>query len=258
MWLTYITCAVGAAIAADIIYNLFLHPLAGIPGPLLARITPLWLVWQCKNNRRPTLDLQLHRRYGSVVRITPNEVIFSNPAYFKTVYGAGSSRSWGRSKFLTSHYQFAHDYDRLNMLLESDMDKLRVQRRVFGPVYSTANARKHEQLIDNNDRRYAARLQRLSGQVLDFYAELEFLGIDIYCEMTFGEAFGAVERGSDGGQMESMAKRWSWLGYIGFLPWLCTLQHEMMKRNVPFSQFKLPFPVHTVSDIANWQGFETS
>ncbi|KAF2171691.1 hypothetical protein M409DRAFT_63306 [Zasmidium cellare ATCC 36951] len=249
MWLTYISFAAAATIAASIIYNLFLHPLAGIPGPLLARITPLWIFCQCKNNRRPNLDLQLHQQYGSVVRISPNEVIFSNPAYFKTVYGAGSSRAWGRSPFLTVHNQFARDYDRLNMLLESDMDKLRFQRRVFGPVYSTANARKHEELIDNNDRRFAARLQSLAGQVMDFYVELEYLGVDIYCEMTFGEAFGAVERGDDGGQMESMAKRWSWIGYIGFIPWLCALQHELMKRNVPFSQFRCPFPVHAVPTI---------
>ncbi|KAK4503146.1 hypothetical protein PRZ48_006573 [Zasmidium cellare] len=244
MWLTYLSFAAGTAIGATIIYNLCLHPLAGIPGPLLARITPLWIFYQCSKNRRPTLDLQLHEKYGSVVRISPNEVIFSNPEYFKTVYGAGSSKTWGRSPFLLTHNQFAHDYDRLNMLLENDMDKLRIQRRVFGPVYSTANARKHEALIDNNDRRFAARLKSLAGQVLDFYVELEYLSLDIFAEMTFGEAFGAVERGDDGGQMESMSKRWNWIGYIGFIPWLCKLQHEMMKRNVPFSQFRAPFPVH--------------
>lgn len=249
IWLISIASAAGT-IAAYIIYNLFFHPLASVPGPLLARISPLWLVWQCKHNRRPTLDLQLHRQYGSIVRITPSEVIFSNPAYFKTVYGAGSSRTWARSRFLTAHNQYKGDYDRLGMLIEDDMDKLRLQRRVFGPSYSTANAKKHERLIDNNDRRWAARLQSLSGQVLDFYAELELLHVDVYSEITFGEAYGAVERGSDGGHMQSMATRWSWFGWIGFLPWLCDLQHELMKRNVPFSQFKLPFPVSTVRTLS--------
>lgn len=246
MWLLFIGVAI-PTLAAGVIYNLFFHPLSGIPGPFLARITPVWLAWQCKHNRRPRLDLELHKKYGSVVRISPNEIIFSNPAHFKTVYGAGSTRAWGRSRFLTGHNQHQHDYNRLNMLLESDMDKLRIQRRMVGPVYSMANARKHESLVNNNDRQWAARLKSLIGQVLDLYSELELLSVDLYCEMTFGEAYGAVDEGSDGGQQESMAKRWSWIGWVGFLPWLCTLQHELMKRNVPFSQFKIPFPVSAVS-----------
>ncbi|KAH8788403.1 cytochrome P450 [Diaporthe sp. PMI_573] len=68
------------------LYLVFLHPLSKVPGPRLAKITELW-----RTNRyirgywhRDILDL--HRKYGPVVRISPNEVSIVSPEVSKTVY----------------------------------------------------------------------------------------------------------------------------------------------------------------------------
>lgn len=68
------------------LYSLFLHPLRKIPGPSLAKITELW-----RTNRyfkgywhRDILDL--HRQYGPVVRISPNEVSIVSPELARTIY----------------------------------------------------------------------------------------------------------------------------------------------------------------------------
>lgn len=79
MWIIYTPLAL---LVAHIAYNRFFHPLAKVPGPILASITPPWIVWQAFHQRRPRLDLKLHKQYGTVVRISPNEIIFSNPDYF--------------------------------------------------------------------------------------------------------------------------------------------------------------------------------
>ena len=57
-----------------IVYRIAFHPLRNIPGPFLAKLTGHW-----RNDRtwRGTWHddiLQLHERYGRVVRIAPNEV----------------------------------------------------------------------------------------------------------------------------------------------------------------------------------------
>lgn len=68
------------------LYSVFLHPLRNVPGPGLAKITELW-----RTNRyfrgywhRDILDL--HRQYGPVVRISPNEVSIVSPELAKTIY----------------------------------------------------------------------------------------------------------------------------------------------------------------------------
>ncbi|KAI0741404.1 cytochrome P450 [Daedaleopsis nitida] len=48
------------------------HPLASYPGPLLARISSLWLVYVSFWGRRHLVVHHLHERYGPFVRIGPN------------------------------------------------------------------------------------------------------------------------------------------------------------------------------------------
>ncbi|CAJ2501967.1 Uu.00g048200.m01.CDS01 [Anthostomella pinea] len=226
------------ALAAYIFYTRFLHPLSRVPGPFLASLAPLWLAWQCMHTRRPRLDLDLHKRYGSVVRITPDEVIFSSPEYFKTVYGAGT-------KYVKSRYYEApvgmpqkEGWDKLDLLVETDVEKLRVQKRTAGPIYSTANVKKHEGLINNNIARWLQRLKGLAGKPLHLYHEIELLNVDTVCEVTFKKPFGAVEAGSDGGHMESIWAHWEHVGWLGFLPWLNTVEKKLM----PWMASLLPAP----------------
>jgi hypothetical protein len=88
------------------LYLVFLHPLSKVPGPRLAKITELW-----RTNRyirgywhRDILDL--HRKYGPVVRISPNEVSIVSPELSKTVYSYSGGTQKVRQKpkpFSRSH-----------------------------------------------------------------------------------------------------------------------------------------------------------
>jgi hypothetical protein len=72
---------------ATVIYRLCLDPLRHIPGPAVARFTELW------RTRRYALGgwhldiLDLHDRYGPVVRIAPNEISFVDKDALTKVYG---------------------------------------------------------------------------------------------------------------------------------------------------------------------------
>jgi hypothetical protein len=99
MWPLYLF---RTAIASYLIYNRYFHPLAKVPGPFLASISPVWIVWQSYKQRRPRLDVALHKRHGSVVRIAPGEVLFANPKYFNTVYGAGVSQMGKKGRWYES------------------------------------------------------------------------------------------------------------------------------------------------------------
>jgi hypothetical protein len=81
-----IPAIVSLVLIAKIIRNRYGYGISQIPGPFLATITDLWrfvVVW----GRRPDrTHLQLHRKYGSLVRLGPNEVSCSDPSALQVIY----------------------------------------------------------------------------------------------------------------------------------------------------------------------------
>ena len=60
----------GAICASVVAYRLSPHhPLSGYPGPLLARVSKFWAVWNTWRGKQHHVVMELHRRYGNYVRI---------------------------------------------------------------------------------------------------------------------------------------------------------------------------------------------
>lgn len=78
---------VAVALATNLVYNAYLHPLRKIPGPFLAGITELWRTNKYASGQWHQDIVDLHRRYGPVVRVSPNEVSFVDQAALEQVYG---------------------------------------------------------------------------------------------------------------------------------------------------------------------------
>ena len=57
-----------------LIYTLLLHPLSGIPGPSLPKISRLWYLHKIWTEDVEKHEIALHAKHGSLVRIAPNEV----------------------------------------------------------------------------------------------------------------------------------------------------------------------------------------
>ncbi len=66
--------------------NLFRSPLRHVPGPLLAKLTPAWLLAVDFSGKRPHVVHRLHQRYGPVVRVAPNELAFATAAAVRDIY----------------------------------------------------------------------------------------------------------------------------------------------------------------------------
>jgi hypothetical protein len=56
------------------------------PGPLFASFTPLWRVYHACFNRDRVMELELHEKYGPVVRAAPSVLSFSDPEIMRDVY----------------------------------------------------------------------------------------------------------------------------------------------------------------------------
>lgn len=81
--------AIGTLVAwkvLQIFYRLYLHPLSKIPGPPLAKVTELWRTSRYFNGDWHDDVRRLHKQYGGVVRIAPNEVSVVDIELPNTVY----------------------------------------------------------------------------------------------------------------------------------------------------------------------------
>lgn len=88
-----------AFVIAKALVNKFTNGLNGVPGPFLAGCTDFWrffIVW----GRRPELvHIELHRKYGSVVRLGPRTVSIADNQAVKAIYGPSAGFTKVRTNF---------------------------------------------------------------------------------------------------------------------------------------------------------------
>lgn len=91
-----ILCVLIAWIVTRSVYRAYFHPLARVPGPRLGAVTSLWYAYHVRNGHMGTLGKTLHKKYGRVVRVRPNEVCFDSEEAFRLIYSMFSShqRVW--------------------------------------------------------------------------------------------------------------------------------------------------------------------
>ena len=87
------------------VHKALFSPLLKVPGPYFTFITDVWLMLQeFMGNRREYIH-QLHKQYGPVVRLGPNEVSFTSVEALKEIYSSGGS-GYDKTEFYTLFTQF--------------------------------------------------------------------------------------------------------------------------------------------------------
>ncbi|KAH7243284.1 cytochrome P450 [Fusarium redolens] len=81
----------GALLLATHIIIRLTSATAKVPGPFISNFTSLVLKWHELNANRTVYIHELHKKYGSVVRVAPNEVSFTSIDALKEIYGSGGS-----------------------------------------------------------------------------------------------------------------------------------------------------------------------
>ena len=127
-----------------IFYYRFLHQFSDIPGPLFASISRLWLATSVAGGRIEHIQRALHKRYGPLVRIAPNEISVADPEAVKTIYKIKS----GFTK--TDFYKpFATGISPHGELFTEPVEAEHAgYRRIVNSVYSMSTILESEAYID--------------------------------------------------------------------------------------------------------------
>jgi hypothetical protein len=85
--LSHLLGGLAVLLGLRIVYCIFLHPLRRVPGPFVAKFTQFWRVRKYAKGHWHEDVVNLHRYYGPVVRVSPNEVSFVDQEALVRIYG---------------------------------------------------------------------------------------------------------------------------------------------------------------------------
>ncbi|KAH9904933.1 cytochrome P450 3A31 [Xylariomycetidae sp. FL2044] len=93
--------ATSIALIFKVIYLVFFHPLAKYPGPLLAKITPLYAAYHGWKGDIHIDAWRCHQKYGDHVRYGPNQLLFNSVEALKDIYSSGASPNFVKAEAYT-------------------------------------------------------------------------------------------------------------------------------------------------------------
>ncbi|OCK75144.1 cytochrome P450 [Lepidopterella palustris CBS 459.81] len=194
------------AILLVIIYRLTLHPLSRYPGPFLARITDIHLAYHAWKGDRHLELWRSHLKYGSIVRVGPNDLSINTVSGLKTIYGFRANVR--KSDFYTAFPANKNTYN-----THSSIDKTvhARKRRVLSHAFSDSAVKSLERYILANVRTACRILgeraheggnggmtvgdgvEKKWTQGLNMANWCNWLVFDIMGDLVFGKAFGMLE-----------------------------------------------------------------
>ncbi|KAL0933736.1 cytochrome p450 [Colletotrichum truncatum] len=177
-------------------YNLYLHPLRKYPGPLWMRATRIPFCYQLLTGTLPYDMLDLHNRYGPVVRIAPDELAFHDSRAWKDIMG---HRSQGGAEMDKSQKFYRAVPGAPSDIVNAPREEHSTLRRSLAHGFSERSMRDQEPII----KKYIDLLfQRLhehgdnGAKPLDLAAWYNYTTFDVIGDLAFGEPFGCLD-GSD-------------------------------------------------------------
>lgn len=175
-------------------YRLFLHPLRSFPGPIAHRISNVPRAFYAVRGVFGYVVADLHREYGPVVRIGPNELAFSDPQAWKDIYG---HRAPGQEEF-PKYMKFYKIFDNMpsSLISAPSREEHGAIRRQLAHGFSERSMRGQEPIIGEYVDLLIQRLQaNCEGgtKALNMRNWLNWATFDIIGDLGFGSPFGCLE-----------------------------------------------------------------
>ncbi|QMW48306.1 cytochrome P450 [Aspergillus flavus] len=180
-------------------YNVYLHPLRRYPGPKLAAASQLLNVYHVLKGDNCKWTAQLHEKYGTVVRIGPNELSYISPSANQTIFGGRPKEDKVFEKNPVAYLQGNGDISNIFFARFHDHNRL---RKLMAPAFSETAVREQEATIQGYTNQLIAALRNRSGQaaypdakgVVNIIPWLHFILFDVLTRLSFGDPIGCLDR----------------------------------------------------------------
>ena len=202
----------------------YTYGLRRFKGPLLASFTDAWRsFYNYQSIGKPYVDL--HNRWGDVVRVGPNALSFRDPRAIRDIFGAG--KNWGKvrtlplcllsgvsAKILTDTASFKSDFYFVNAAVSrgecahtlfSSIDPTwhKNVRRAMNPFFTRTAVLSYEPFVERTIQVFTTELDHRfvdkdgSQGVIDFNRWLHYFAFDVISDLTYSKRHGFISRAED-------------------------------------------------------------
>ncbi|KAL8827910.1 MAG: hypothetical protein Q9191_002899 [Dirinaria sp. TL-2023a] len=196
--------------------------LSHVPGPFLASFTNLLRLRWVLTRKAHQIHIDLHKKYGPLVRIGPNTVSVGDPAEIQQIYGlTGHFIKSGFYPVLQPHAKGAAMPGLFNT---QDEDLHRIMKKPIASIYSMTNLVSFEPYVDSTMSVFCKELDSRfanTGDVCDLGVWLQRFAFDVIGEITFSRRLGFLEGAQDvDGIMHSIWHHFEKAAPVGQVSWL--------------------------------------
>ncbi|GAB1194129.1 hypothetical protein APSETT444_003370 [Aspergillus pseudonomiae] len=216
-----------------VLYIAVSSPLRRVPGPLYTSLTRLPLKFASLTGNRIYFVHELHRKYGPIVRVAPDEVDISSLAEFREIHRAGTPflKSKWYEKFVPSK--------RSGVFTMRDPKEHAVRRKLFARPFSKSELRRTWEPAVKEKVQLAVsqiRLELKTDGKSDLLKWWTFLATDVSGHLMFGESFDMLRVGKKNQYIHVLESTMMGSGIGAELPLLAWLG-----RHIPLSSFRNMF-----------------
>ncbi|KAJ8463955.1 hypothetical protein ONZ51_g9915 [Trametes cubensis] len=200
------------------------HPLASYPGPLVAKVTTLWLTYISATGRRSAVLDDLHERYGPFVRIGPKHLSISSSSATSLYVSAEKSEA----------YRYPGHNNAVALFFKQDApEHHRTRKRVWGGFFTPTSI---AGLIPQLDRRTWELMQTLERRqaqsargAVNLAETMYHWSHDFMGDMVFGgcNALELMKNGDPHNIIQTGKVALGMLDCLGQSPWLLDILWHM-------------------------------
>lgn len=233
----FFTVTLGS-LTALVVYRAFIDPLRSIPGPFVCRVTSLWAYYHSYIGDECTRINELHKSYGPVVRIAPNELSISDGAALAPIYSE-------KGGFLKAPCYENFDIEGHSTIFSTRDPAHRATRsKAVVPLFSMSSIRSGTDAIECCVADMVARLKEEaaesrnasqdSGQAkpVNVLNIARSLAVDAVSTYLFGQTFGGVNEKTDKMSANAYVDTLVAVGRFFFLPNWLFLALEMTRQRL--------------------------
>ncbi|KAF2215047.1 hypothetical protein CERZMDRAFT_37216 [Cercospora zeae-maydis SCOH1-5] len=180
---------------ATAFYNAFLGPLRKYPGPPLRALSKLPLLWSTARGNEDRERVQLHQKYGPVVRVAPNQLSYAGGAQaWKDIYGHRKHGQASNNKFLQF---YAKPFNEIDSLITADDPSHSRQRRIVSHSFADRTLKDLEPLLMRWITKMRGKLEEKSQttEQIDLLKYYNCTTFDIMGDLTFSASLGMLDNG---------------------------------------------------------------
>lgn len=197
-------------------------------------MTRLWKVISTASTHTHLEHIELHKKYGPIVRIAPNEVSVSSPEAARTLLSAG------KRFYKTKFYGVFPPPENPDIFTEYREDVHAQKKKVANVPYSMAAMQQLGPFIDDTIEVLMQKLNLAAGPargqtkdlsngpIVDLGNWLHWFAFDVLGEVAFSRSFGFLEQGRDvDGAIRTIDDMQRYNGIVGQVPFM----DHFLRRN---------------------------